>query len=79
MSKRIFIFLLVLATALGIAPANAFLDPASIPAAFNQLLKVHALSNPAMILIDETTGEIVYERNASSQRKPASVMKILSG
>ncbi|TRZ58186.1 MAG: hypothetical protein D4S00_00950 [Streptomycetaceae bacterium] len=79
MSKRIVIFLLVLATALSIAPANAFLGPASIPAAFNQLLKVHALSNPAMILIDESTGEIVYERNASSQRKPASVMKIISG
>lgn len=78
MHKRFVIFVLALATGFSIAPANAFLGPASIPEAFNQLLKVHALSNPAMILIDETTGEIVYARNASSQRKPASVMKILS-
>ena len=79
MHKRIGIFLLLFATGLGVAPAQAFLGPASIPAAFNQLLKVHALSNPAMILIDETTGKIVYERDSTSLRKPASVMKILSG
>lgn len=76
--KLTYIFL-AFATLLGVVPAGAALSVASIPAAFDELLKSPALSNPAMILIDGTTGEIVYERNAYSQRKPASVMKILSG
>jgi D-alanyl-D-alanine carboxypeptidase len=74
-----FIVLLALATVIGAAPASAVLSPASIPAAFEELLKQPSLSNPAMILIDGTTGEVVYEKNAFSQRKPASVMKIFSG
>jgi D-alanyl-D-alanine carboxypeptidase len=64
---------------LSITPADAALGPESIPAAFDELLKVPALSNPAMILIDGTTGEVIYEKNISSQRKPASVMKVLTG
>jgi D-alanyl-D-alanine carboxypeptidase len=78
MHRKIFLALLALTTALGVVPAGAALSATSIPAAFNELLKIPALSNPAMILIDETTGEVVYERNSHSQRKPASVMKILS-
>ena len=78
MHRKILLALLALTTALGVVPAGAVLSAASIPAAFNELLKIPALSNPAMILIDETTGEVVYERNSYSQRKPASVMKILS-
>ncbi|CAB4600714.1 unannotated protein [freshwater metagenome] len=78
MYRKILLALLALTTALGVVPAGAVLSAASIPAAFNELLKIPALSNPAMILIDETTGEVVYERNSYSQRKPASVMKILS-
>jgi D-alanyl-D-alanine carboxypeptidase len=31
-----------------------------------------------MIVIDGTTGQVIYERNIYSQRKPASVMKVLS-
>ncbi len=64
--------------AMEVAPAQAVLSPTAIPATFNVLLKVPALSNPAMILIDETTGEIIYERSSLSQRKPASVMKLLA-
>jgi D-alanyl-D-alanine carboxypeptidase len=64
---------------LSITPADAALGPESIPAAFDELLKVPALSNPAMILIDGTTGQVIYEKNISSQRKPASVMKVLTG
>jgi D-alanyl-D-alanine carboxypeptidase len=78
MHRKILLALLALTTALGVVPAGAVLSAASIPAAFNELLKIPALSNPAMVLIDETTGEVVYERNSYSQRKPASVMKILS-
>ena len=68
-----------LALILSIAPAAAVLGPDSIPAAFDELLKVPTLSNPAMIVIDGTTGQIIYEKNIYSQRKPASVMKVLAG
>jgi len=79
MRSRKIIFVLALATVFTAAPASAVLSPASIPAAFEELLKQPSLSNPAMILIDGTNGEVVYEKNAYSQRKPASVMKIFAG
>ena len=68
-----------LALILSVAPASAALGPDSIPAAFDELLKIPTLSNPAMIVIDGTTGAVIYEKNIYSQRKPASVMKVLSG
>jgi len=37
-----------------------------------------ALANPAMILIDPGTGETIFENSATSFRKPASLLKILS-
>ena len=75
--KRVFVTCLALI--LSIAPADAALAPESIPAVFDELLKVPTLSNPAMIVIDGTTGQIIYEKNIYSQRKPASVMKVLAG
>lgn len=79
MRFRLISLLLVSVGLISPTPASAVLSPESIPAAFDQLLHSTVLSNPAMILMDGTTGAIVYERNANSQRKPASVMKILSG
>ena len=73
------IFAICLALILSIAPADAALAPESIPAVFDELLKVPTLSNPAMIVIDGTTGQIIYEKNIYSQRKPASIMKVLAG
>ena len=73
------VFAVCLALILSIAPADAALAPESIPAVFDELLKVPTLSNPAMIVIDGTTGQIIYEKNIFSQRKPASVMKVLAG
>ena len=72
-------FVIVLATIFSVLPAQAALAPESIPAAFDELLKNQSLANPAMIVIDGNTGAIVYAKNADSQRKPASVMKILTG
>ena len=69
---------LTLALILSIAPARAALGPESIPAAFDELLKIPTLSNPAMIVIDGTSGQNIYEKNIYSQRKPASVMKVLA-
>ena len=73
------VFAVCLALILSIAPADAALAPESIPAVFDELLKVPTLSNPAMIVIDGPTGQIIYEKNIYSQRKPASVMKVLAG
>ena len=73
------VFAVCLALILSIAPADAALAPESIPAVFDELLKVQTLSNPAVIVIDGTTGQIIYEKNIFSQRKPASVMKVLAG
>jgi D-alanyl-D-alanine carboxypeptidase/D-alanyl-D-alanine-endopeptidase (penicillin-binding protein 4) len=67
------------ALVLSVAPAGAALGPDSIPAVFDELLKIPTLSNPAMIVIDGTTGRVIYEKNIYSQRKPASVMKVLAG
>jgi len=72
-------FAVCLALILSIAPADAALSPESIPAVFDELLKVPTLSNPAMIVIDGSTGQIIYEKNIYSQRKPASVMKVMAG
>ena len=79
MRVKLGIFLLSLSIALSVAPAQAALSAASIPAVFDELLKSAVLSNPAMVLIDGSTGQVVYEKNSFSQRKPASVMKIFAG
>jgi D-alanyl-D-alanine carboxypeptidase len=71
-------FAISLATIFTVLPANAAIGPDSIPAVFDELLKSQTLSNPAMIVIDGSTGAVVYEKNGYSQRKPASVMKILT-
>ena len=79
MSKKLVFITALLATVLSISAAQAVPSPSEIPAILDQLLISPALSNPAMILIDEKTGEVVYRRNADTPRKPASVMKILTG
>jgi|APGre2960657423_1045063.scaffolds.fasta_scaffold28106_2 D-alanyl-D-alanine carboxypeptidase len=79
MRAKVGIFLLSLALALSVSPANATLSAAAIPTVFDALLKSATLSNPAMVLIDGATGEVVYEKNPNSARKPASVIKILAG
>jgi D-alanyl-D-alanine carboxypeptidase/D-alanyl-D-alanine-endopeptidase (penicillin-binding protein 4) len=54
-------------------------EPALIKAAFTQLAKNNNLANPAVIVVDESTGEVVFEKNSLVGRKPASVIKLLTG
>jgi D-alanyl-D-alanine carboxypeptidase len=54
-------------------------EPAAIRAAFNQLVKNNNLANPAVIVVDQSTGEVVFEKNSLVGRKPASVIKLLTG
>jgi D-alanyl-D-alanine carboxypeptidase len=58
--------------------ANAALKPTEIPPVFEKLLNSPTLSNPAMIVIDGSTGQTIYEKNIYAQRKPASVLKVLT-
>ena len=60
------------------AQAYSHVPPQSIPAFLEKIMASPALADPSMILIDESTGEVVFERNADSLRKPASVLKIVS-
>jgi D-alanyl-D-alanine carboxypeptidase len=82
MFKRLHLLGLLLACALAIsvAPAQAYgqLTPNAIPAAFQTLSDSKFLADPSMILVDTKTGEVVFQRNATQARKPASVIKLLS-
>jgi D-alanyl-D-alanine carboxypeptidase len=72
--------LLAFALALSAAPAQAYdkLAPSAIPVVFQSLSDSKFLADPSMILVDTKTGEIVFERNSTQARKPASVIKLLS-
>ena len=77
--KRISWFIPALLTgALIAAPSAQAFDPVSAANVFSRLAVAPELSNPSVALLDVSTGEIVFESNAYSQRKPASTMKLLT-
>ena len=69
---------LLTAAVLAITPSASAFDPISAASVFSRLAVEPELSNPSVSLIDVSTGEIVFESNAFSRRKPASTMKILA-
>ncbi|CAB4336178.1 unannotated protein [freshwater metagenome] len=69
---------LSLAVSLVTQPSASASDFSSAASAFSQLSKSSTLANPAVMVLDKLTGEVVYQNNASSPRKPASVLKILT-
>lgn len=60
-----------------LASASA-LDPVNVAGIFERLTAGSALSNPSVFVLDQATGSVVYEKNAYSLRKPASVLKLYS-
>jgi len=54
------------------------LDNASVASLFSRLTSGSVLADPSVMLIDQKTGEVVFEKNAQSLRKPASVLKLYS-
>ena len=54
------------------------LDNPSIASLFTRLTSGSVLADPSVMLIDQKTGEVVFEKNAHSLRKPASVLKLYS-
>lgn len=55
------------------------LDPKSVASVFNRFIEDERLANPSVVVIDRETNEIVFEKNANSLRKPASLQKIFTG
>ena len=53
-------------------------DLSTVTNAFSQLARTPALANPSLLVMDQASGEVVYQSNADSPRKPASVIKLLS-
>lgn len=78
MKRFTWFFPALLAGALMTAPGAQAFDPISAAGVFSRLAVAPELSNPSVALLDVSTGEIVFEANAYSQRKPASTMKLLS-
>ena len=62
------------------APQSSALaaDTVAITRAFSQLATTSTLADPSVIVVDEKTGDVVFESNANSPRKPASVIKLVS-
>jgi len=59
-------------------PQARALDNPSIASLFTRLTSGSVLADPSVMLIDQKTGEVVFEKNAHSLRKPASVLKLYS-
>ncbi|HEX7404410.1 MAG TPA: D-alanyl-D-alanine carboxypeptidase, partial [Candidatus Nanopelagicaceae bacterium] len=66
--------------AIGLSPAVAspVLTTSAVQALFASIAKSSSLAHPSIILIDRANGNVVYEKDSTSPRKPASVMKLLS-
>lgn len=69
--------LLVGVLAMPTTPVSAA-DSIAITSAFSQLTTIPALADPSVIVLDEKSGEVLYESNSNSPRKPASVIKLIS-
>lgn len=68
----------IIAISVFATPSASAFDPLSAANVFARLAVVPELSNPSISLIDVSTGAVVFESEASSQRKPASTLKLLS-
>ncbi|MFM8921914.1 MAG: D-alanyl-D-alanine carboxypeptidase [Candidatus Nanopelagicaceae bacterium] len=49
-----------------------------IPIVFSELIRNKNLGNPAMVLVDLKSGQVVFNRDGASARKPASTLKLIS-
>ena len=77
-SVAVFACLLLAAPTILSSPARA-LDPKSVASIFTKYIENKGLANPSVVVIDGQTGEIVFEKNPNSLRKPASLQKLFTG
>ena len=78
MKKLVFLACLCLAIPNFSLQEASALDPNSVASIFERLSSNSELANPSVVVIDQKTGQVVFEKNAMSPRKPASVLKLLS-
>lgn len=74
-------FAVITALLLAVTPsANSYtaLTIDQIPGAFKELTANKALANPAVVLIDIKSGQVVFSRDGNGLRRPASTLKVLS-
>ena len=76
--KRSLLFLPLILT-LSVVPQAQAIDSINVAPIFDQLTAGANLANPSVVLIDESTGQIAFEKNPYSLRKPASIMKLYTG
>jgi len=72
--RRLFLSLLII-TSLGIESSSASVV---LPQPFYNHVNSKFLSNPGVVLIDQSNNEIIYQNEADKPRIPASVLKIFS-
>jgi D-alanyl-D-alanine carboxypeptidase/D-alanyl-D-alanine-endopeptidase (penicillin-binding protein 4) len=79
MRPRISLVACLVAGALALPTTGAVAaDSIAITNVFSQLATIPTLADPSVIVLDEKTGEVLYESNSNSPRKPASVIKLIS-
>lgn len=78
MNKLLGFSAILLSASLLATPSATASGPVSAANVFGRLVAEPEMGNPSVSLLDLSTGEIVFESNAYSQRKPASTMKLLS-
>ena len=77
--KRISVGACLLAALIALPQSSATAaDTLLVTRVFSQLATTPTLADPSVIVLDEKTGEVVFESNANSPRKPASVIKLVS-
>ena len=77
--KRISVGACLLAALIAVPQSAATAaDTLLVTRVFSQLATTPTLADPSVIVLDEKTGEVVFESNANSPRKPASVIKLVS-
>ena len=72
--KKLLISLLII-TSLGVESSSASVV---LPQPFFNHVNSKFLSNPGVVLIDQSSNEIIYQNGADKPRIPASVLKIFS-
>lgn len=79
MRSRISVLACLLVGAIALPTTSAVAaDSIAITSAFSQLTTIPTLADPSVIVLDEKTGEVLFESNSNSPRKPASVIKLIS-
>jgi D-alanyl-D-alanine carboxypeptidase/D-alanyl-D-alanine-endopeptidase (penicillin-binding protein 4) len=78
--KRTLTLALIINASVAFLPAFAapLQSKAAIAKTFERIAESPTLANPSIILIDRGSGEVIFEKNPLSPRKPASVLKLLS-